>query len=343
MEFTARQIAEFLKGEVLGNQDVKINNISKIEEGKPGTLTFLANPKYSQYIYETEASVVLVNRDFKPEKEISATLIKVQNAYEALASLMEMYVQSIPEKRGIEIPSFMGKNVKTGSDMYIGAFAYIDEGVVLGNNVQIYPHAYIGRNTVIGDNTVVYAGVKIYPETRIGSDCVIHAGAVIGSDGFGFAKQEDGTYKKLHQIGNVIIEDNVEIGANTTVDCATMGSTIIRKGVKLDNQIQIAHNVEVGENTVMASFVGVSGSSKIGSGCVFGGQAGVAGHIKIGKNVVVGGKTGIHNNVPDNKIMMGEWGMDASKFRRVYAVFKNLPDLFYDLNRIKKDLKNKVS
>jgi UDP-3-O-[3-hydroxymyristoyl] glucosamine N-acyltransferase len=336
MELTARQIAEFLQGEIIGDEDVKINNVSKIEEGKPGTLTFLANPKYSKYIYETKASAVLVNRSFKPEGEVAATLIKVPDAYKALASLMELYIKSIPVKKGIEIPSFMGKNVKTGDDIYIGAFAYIDNDVVIGDNVHIHPHCYVGRGSIIGNNTTLYAGVKLYPETQIGANCIIHSGAVIGSDGFGFAKQDDGTYKKLHQIGNVIIEDYVEIGANTTIDCATMGSTVIKKGVKLDNLIQIAHNVEVGENTVMASLVGVSGSTTIGSGCVFGGQAGVAGHLKIGNNVILGGKTGASNNIPDNKIMMGEWAMDAAKFRRVYAVFKNLPDLYRDFYKLKK-------
>lgn len=339
MDFTAHQIAAFLGGEIVGDHDVIINNVSKIEEGKPGTLSFLANPKYNSYLYETEASVVLVNRSFKPEKEVKATLIKVEDAYAALARLMDMYVQSIPQKRGVEIPSFVSPSAKYGKDVYIGAFAYIDEGVVLGDNVKVYPHCWVGRDTVIEDNTVVFAGVKIYPESKIGKNCVIHAGAVVGSDGFGFAKQDDGTYKKLHQIGNVIIEDDVEIGANSTIDCATMGSTILRKGVKIDNQVQIAHNVEVGENTVMAAFVGIAGSTKIGQNCVFGGQAGAAGHITIGDNVTLGGKTGASNNVPDGKIMMGEWGMDASHFRRVYAVFRNLPQVYKDLSAIKKDIK----
>lgn len=338
MEFTARQIAAYLQGEVVGNEDVTITNVSKIEDGLPGTLTFLANPKYEKYIYETRASVVLVNKSFTPEKNIDAVLIKVPDAYKALAGLMDLYVQSLPVKKGIEIPSFIAESASIGSDTYIGAFAYIDSDVKIGNNVQIHPQTYIGRACEIGDNTVIYAGAKLYPETKIGKNCIVHSGAVIGSDGFGFARDDDGTYKKLHQIGNVIIEDNVEIGANTTIDCATMGSTHIHKGVKLDNLIQIAHNVEIGENTVMASLVGVSGSTSIGSGCVFGGQAGIAGHLKIGDNVVLGGKTGASNSIPDNKVMMGGWAMDAAKFRRVYAVFKNLPELYRDLYAMKRKI-----
>lgn len=338
MEFTVREIAAFLKGEVVGNQDITINNVSKIEDGKPGTLTFLANPKYNAFIYETKADVVLVNRSFKPEKAVAATLIKVQNAYEALASLMDLYVQSLPKKKGIEIPSYISVNSKHDEDVYIGAFAYIDEGVVLGKNVQIYPHVWIGRGSVIGDNTVIFAGAKIYPETKIGKNCIIHAGAVIGSDGFGFAPQENGEYKKLQQIGNVIVEDNVEIGANTTIDCATMGATIVRHGVKIDNLVQVAHNVEIKENTAIAAQTGIAGSSTVGSGCVLGGQVGVAGHIKIGNNVTFGAKTGVKNNVKDNSVMMGEWAMDARNFRRVYAVYKNLPELYHDFYTLKRNI-----
>ncbi|MGF7140890.1 UDP-3-O-(3-hydroxymyristoyl)glucosamine N-acyltransferase [Roseimarinus sediminis] len=336
MKFTARQIASFLGGELIGDQDIEINNVSKIENGQPGTISFLYNPKYNEYIYSTQASVVLVNRSFTPEKEIKPTLIKVENAYDALARLMEFYVDSLPVKKGIEAPSFISSTATIGSDCYVGAFSYIDEGAVIGNNVQIYPQCWIGRGVTIADNTILYAGAKVYPECNIGKNCIIHSGAVIGSDGFGFAPQDDGSYKKLHQIGNVVLEDNVEIGANTTIDCATMGSTRLRKGVKIDNLVQIAHNVDVGENTVMAAHVGVSGSATIGSNCVFGGQAGVAGHIKIGNKVTLGGKTGASNNIPDGKIMMGEWGMDASRFRRVYAVFRNLPELSMDVNRLKK-------
>lgn len=338
MEFTARQIATFLGGEVIGDLDTKINNVSKIEEGKPGTISFLANPKYEPFIYDTQSSVVLVNRSFKPEREVKATLIKVPDAYEALARLMEFYVKSIPVKKGIEVPSFIAQTAQLGNSVYIGAFSYIGEQVVIGNNVQIHPQCWVGNGCVIDDNTILWAGARIYPETKIGKNCIVHSGAIIGSDGFGFTPQADGTYKKLHQIGNVILEDDVEIGANTTIDCATMGSTVIRKGVKLDNLIQIAHNVEVGENTVMAALTGVSGSTTIGKNCQIGGQVGIAGHIKIGDHVTLGAKAGASNNIPDGKTMMGSWAMDASKFRRVNAVFRNLPELFFELNQLKKEV-----
>jgi UDP-3-O-[3-hydroxymyristoyl] glucosamine N-acyltransferase len=339
MEFTAFEIASYLKGEVIGNPSVKVNTVSKIEEGKPGSLSFLANPKYTHFIYDTNASVVLVNKSFIPEKEVQATLIKVDDAYVAISQLLELYIQSIPVKKGIENPSFISPSAQYGDNIYVGAFVYLGENVKIGSNVRIYPHTWIGDGCTIDDNTVLFSGAKIYPETRIGKNCIIHAGAVIGSDGFGFAPQADGTYKKLHQIGNVILEDNVEIGANTTIDCATMGSTIIRKGVKLDNLIQIAHNVVIGENTVMAAQSGISGSVTIGRNCVFGGQSGAAGHITIGDKVTIGGKTGTSNNVPDGKVMMGEWGMDASKYRRVYAVFRNLPELAAEVNYLKKEIK----
>lgn len=340
MEFTAFEIAAFLGGEVVGNPTVKVNSVSKIEEGKPGTLSFLANPKYAHFIYDTDSSVVLVNKAFIPEKEIKATLIKVDDPYLAISKLLDLYVQSIPQKSGIENPNFISASAQLGEEIYVGAFAYLGENVKIGNNVKIYPHVWVGDGSSIDDNTIIYSGVKIYPETRIGKNCIIHAGAVLGSDGFGFAPQPDGTYQKIHQIGNVVLEDNVEIGANTTIDCATMGSTRIEKGVKLDNLIQIAHNVVVGENTVMAAQVGIAGSSSIGKNCVFGGQAGAAGHISIGNNVTMGAKTGASNNVPDGKIMMGEWAMDASRFRRVYAVFRNLPELSIELNRLNKAVKN---
>jgi UDP-3-O-[3-hydroxymyristoyl] glucosamine N-acyltransferase len=339
MEFTVLEIASFLKGGIIGDPSLKINNVSKIEEGKPGSLSFLANSKYEHYIYETQASVVLVNESFVPEKEVKATMIRVKDAYSAMSSLLELYVQSIPQKRGIESPIFVAPSAKYGENVYLGAFCYIGENSIVGDNVKIYPHVWIGDGSNIGNNTVVFSGVKIYPETRIGKNCIIHAGAVIGSDGFGFAPQENGSYKKIHQIGNVVIEDDVEIGANTAIDCATMGSTIIRKGVKLDNLIQVGHNVVIGENTVMAGQCGLAGSTIIGSNCVFGGQAGAAGHLKIGNNVTMGGKSGASNDVPDGKIMMGEWAMEASRYRRVYAVFRNLPELFHEVNQLKKEIK----
>lgn len=339
MELTAREIASLIQGEVFGNPDVKVNNISKIDEGVPGTITFLANPKYNSFLYETKASVVLVNHSYKLERKIEPTIIRVQDAYDSLSTLIDIFLKSIPVKKGIEPQSFVSPTAKYADGTYIGAFSYIDEGVTIGKNVQIYPNCWIGRNCVIKDNTVIFAGVKLYPETCIGENCIIHAGVVIGSDGFGFVPQENGTYKKLQQFGNVIIEDDVEIGANTTIDCATMGSTIIHKGVKIDNLVQIAHNVEVGENTVMAAFVGISGSTKIGHNCVFGGQSGTAGHLKIGNNVTLGGKTGASNDVADGKIMMGEWGMEAARFRRVYAVFRKLPELVQEIHNLKKEFK----
>lgn len=340
MEFTAFEIAAFLCGEVSGDPTVKINSVSKIEEGKPGTLSFLANPKYAHFIYDTESSIVLVNKTFIPEKKIKATLVIVDDPYLAISKLLDLYVQSMPKKCGIENPHFISASAQLGEEIYVGAFAYLGDNVKIGNKVKIYPHVWVGDGSSIDDNTIIYSGVKIYPETHIGKNCIIHAGAVLGSDGFGFAPQPDGTYQKIHQIGNVVLEDNVEIGANTTIDCATMGSTRIEKGVKLDNLIQIAHNVVVGENTVMAAQVGIAGSSSIGKNCVFGGQAGAAGHISIGNNVTMGAKTGASNNVPDGKIMMGEWAMDASRFRRVYAVFRNLPELSIELNRLNKAVKN---
>lgn len=343
MELTAHEIASVVGGEVIGNPDVKVNNISKIDESTPGTLTFLANPKYNTFLYETKASIVLLNQSFDLKRKIKPTIIRVPDAYESFSVLMDLYIKSIPVKKGIETPSFVSPSVKFGEGTYIGAFAYIDEGVTIGRNVQIYPNCWIGRNSVIKDNTILFSGVKIYPESRIGENCIIHSGVVIGSDGFGFVPKEDGTYKKLQQYGNVIIEDDVEIGVNTTIDCATIGSTIIRKGVKLDNLVQIAHNVEVGENTVMAAFVGISGSTKIGHNCVFAGQSGAAGHLKIGNNVTLGGKTGASNHIANDKTMMGEWAMDAAKFRRVYAVYRKLPELYRELNKLKKEIKQKLT
>ena len=296
MEFSAQQIADFLHGEIIGDNQVKVNNLSKIEEGKPGTLTFLANPKYTHHIYTTQASIVLVNRDFEPEQKIKATLIKVNDAYSCLAQLLNLVNQARPEKKGIDKDTCIAASATISQSVYIGAFAYVSENVKVGENVKIYPQVYIGDNVTIGDNTILYPGVKIYHDCVIGKNCIIHAGAVIGADGFGFAPH-NGIYVKIAQIGNVIIEDQVEIGANTTIDRATMGSTIVRKGAKLDNLIQVAHNVEIGENTVMAAQVGVAGSTKIGSHCMVGGQVGFAGHITIGDRVNIGAQSGIPNHV----------------------------------------------
>ena len=337
MEFTAKQIADFLKGEVIGNQDVIVNNVSKIEDGKPGTLTFLANPKYTHYIYNTKASIVLVNKDFIPENEISATLIKVDNAYACIAMLLNLVEQSRPKKTGLEMNAFIHESVKLPKDYYIGAFSYISQNVTLGNNVAIYPQAYIGDNVKIGDNVTIYPGVKIYHDCIIGNNCTIHAGAVIGADGFGFAPSNSG-FQKISQIGNVILEDNVEIGANATVDRATMGSTIIKKGVKLDNLVQIAHNVEIGENTVIAAQTGVAGSTKVGVNCMFAGQVGIAGHITIGDNVTIGAQSGIPNSVASNQTVMGYPAVPARDFAKNLVMQKRIPGLQDSIKELKKEI-----
>ena len=341
MEFTVGQIAALLNGEVVGNSDDVLNSFSKIEEGRKGALSFLSNPKYLSYLYDSEATAILVNKDLEITKAVKATLIKVENAYQALAMLTDLYVESLPKKKGIEQPSYISESSTLGENCYVGAFAYIGENVQLGNNVQIYPQAYIGDHVKIADNTIIYSGAKVYASCQIGRNCILHAGCVIGADGFGFAPQENGTYKKLHQLGNVVIGNEVEIGANTTIDCATMGSTVIKDGVKLDNQVQIAHNVVVGENTVMASQTGVAGSVTIGQNCVFAGQSGVSGHIKIGNKVTVGGKAGVPTDTKDGTTLMGEIGMDFKKYARVHAVYRNLPELWADVREIKKQLKNK--
>ncbi|MDR0331937.1 MAG: UDP-3-O-(3-hydroxymyristoyl)glucosamine N-acyltransferase [Dysgonamonadaceae bacterium] len=337
MIFTARQIADFLKGEIVGNPDTKVSNFSKIEEGKPETLTFLANPKYTSYIYETKADIVLVNSDFFPEKEIEATLIKVPNAYAALATLMEMVSNATPKKNGIEPMSFVADTASVGVETYVGAFAYIGEKVTVGEGAKIYPHAYIGDNATIGKNTIIYSGARIYPNCVVGDNCILHAGCVIGADGFGFSN-ENGVYQKIPQMGNVIIEDNVEIGANTTIDCAVMGSTIIRRGVKLDNLIQIAHNCEIGENTAMAAQVGIAGSTKIGENCVLGGQVGIGGHITIGKNSQIGAQAGIISNTKEGSEIIGSPAMPVKNFFRSSIVIPKLPDMYRQLNALEKEI-----
>lgn len=327
MEFKAQSIADFLGGTVEGDANATVSDVAKIEDARPGTLAFLANPKYTKYLYESEATIVIVNQDFAPEAKIKATLIRVPDAYKAFASLLDLYQQTKGSKTGIENPSFIDASAQIGKDVYIGAFAYIGKNVKLGNYVKVYPQVYIGDNSVIGDDSILFPGVKLYEDTKIGNACILHAGAVIGSDGFGFAPTDDGTYKKVPQVGNVILEDNVEVGANTTIDCATMGSTIIRKGTKLDNLVQIAHNVEIGENTVMAALTGIAGSTKIGKNCRFGGHVGVAGHITIGDNVNVGAMTGVNNSVKSDKTMLLQPAMEFAHAAKVAAVFRNLPQL----------------
>ena len=339
MKFSAQQIADFLEGKIEGNANVEVNNFSKIEEGKSGTLSFLANVKYTKYIYETKSSIVLVNNSFEAEHEIKATLIKVEDAYSAMAKLMQLYQQSKPQKTGISKQASIHESAKIGKNVYIAPFVFIDENVKIGDNTKIYPHVYIGENTKIGENTTLFSGVKVYDNCLIGNQCIFHAGTVIGSDGFGFAPS-DAEYTKVPQIGNVIIEDHVEIGANTTVDRAMMGSTIIRKGVKLDNQIQVAHNVEIGEHTVIAALTGVSGSVKIGKKCMIGGQVGFAGHISIADEVKIGAKSGILSSVKEKGLIIQ--GIPATKIKDQYrsmAVYRKLPDLSRKVSMLERELK----
>lgn len=339
MEFKAINIAEFLQGTVEGDENVSVSNVSKIEEGKPGTLAFLANPKYEKYVYDTKASIVLVRKDFKPEKPIDATLIRVEDPYQSMAALLEMYQEAKGQKFGVEQPSFIDSSAKIGDNMYVGAFAYIGANTTVGDSTKIYPHTYIGSNVKIGSNCIIYAGVKIYDDCVIGDNCILHAGAVIGADGFGFAPTPDGSYKKIAQVGNVVLEDDVEIGANTTIDCSTMGSTIIRKGAKLDNLIQIAHNCEVGENTVMAALVGIAGSTKVGKNCIFGGQVGIAGHLNIGDNVTIGAMAGVTNNIKEGKTVLGAPAMDHDRALKSFVVYRRLPELKNSVSDLQKELK----
>jgi len=342
MELSAKQIAGILNGKVEGNEQVSVDNFSKIEEGKPGTLTFLANPKYIHYIYETKASIALVNEDFSPEKALpeTLTLIRVPDAYSALATLFNLVEQSKPKKTGIESPVFISASASFSKDeVYIGAFSYIGENVRIGKNAAIYPQSYIGDNVEIGDDTVIYAGVKIYAGCRIGQRCIIHSGVVIGSDGFGFAKEGE-SYKKISQLGNVVIEDDVEIGANTTIDRAVMESTIIRRGVKLDNLIQIAHNVEIGENTGIAAQTGISGSTKVGKNCMIGGQVGLGGHITIGDNTGIGAQSGIISNIEGGRNILGSPAIEVKNFFRSSIVFQKLPELYRNYNQLQKEFEN---
>jgi len=342
MKFTAAQIAGILEGEVIGNPDAVVFKLAKIEEGTEGSLTFLANPKYVNFIYTTQATITIVNNDFVPENELATTLIKVEDAYQSFSKILEYYNQVKLMKSGIEQPSVISENVTYGEQLYLGSFSYVGKNVTIGNNVKIYPNCFIGDNVSIGDNCIFFAGVKIYSETEIGNNCNFHSGCVVGSDGFGFAPTEEGTYNKIPQIGNVIIEDDVEIGANTTIDRATLGITLIRKGVKLDNHIQIAHNVEIGENTVIAAQTGIAGSTKIGSNCLIGGQVGIAGHLTIGNNVRVQAQSGIGKNIPDGEIIQGSPAFNYSDFSKSYVHFRNLPKIVSDLEELKSNNKNQI-
>ena len=336
MKFTAEQIAGILEGTVVGDPEIEVSKLAKIEEGIQGSLTFLANPKYKSYIYTTKASITIVNSDFEPEDTLSTTLIKVEDAYGAFTKLLEYYNQIKLNKSGVEQPSFVSESAKIGENIYIGAFTYIGDNVTIGNNVKIFPNSYLGDNVTIGDNTIIFSGGKVYSDCIIGNNCVINSGAIIGADGFGFAPNDQGEYSKVPQIGNVILEDFVDIGAGTTIDRATLGSTIIRKGVKLDNQIQIAHNVEIGKNTVIAAQTGIAGSTKIGENCQIGGQVGIVGHITIGNNVRIQAQSGIGRNVKDNEVLQGSPALAYGDYNKSYVYFKNLPKIVKNINEIEK-------
>ena len=337
MDFSIGQMASLLHGEIVGDETVKVNNLSKIEEGKPGCLTFLANEKYTHFVYSTEASAILVRRDFTPEHEIKATLVKVDDPYSCIALLLNMIDQIRSKKSGIEENCHVAASADVSGAAYIGAFAYIGEKVVIGENSSIYPQVYLGDNVKVGKNCIIYPGVKIYRDCVIGNNVIIHAGAVIGADGFGFAPQ-NGSYMKIAQIGNVVIEDNVEIGANTTVDRATMGSTRVKQGTKLDNLIQVAHNVEVGSNTVIAAQAGIAGSSKIGDNCMIGGQVGIAGHISIGNKVNIGAQSGVPNHVAENSNILGYPAIPIKDFARQVVLLKRLPDLNETVKCLQKEI-----
>ena len=337
MEFSAKQIAEFIQGTIVGDENATVHTFAKIEEGMPGAISFLSNPKYTHYIYDTQSSIVLVNKDFEPEKEIKATLIKVDNAYESLAKLLNLYEMSKPKKTGIDPLAYIAPTAKIGENVYIAPFACVGDNAEIGDNTSLHPHATVGSGAKIGNNCILYPHATVYHDCRVGNNCTLHAGSVIGADGFGFAPSPEG-YEKIPQIGITILEDNVEIGANTCIDRATMGATVIRKGVKLDNLIQIAHNVEVGSHTVMASQVGVAGSTKIGEWCMFGGQVGVAGHITVGNRVNMGAQSGVNGSVKDGKQLIGTPPIEFKNYFKSSAVFKKLPDMYLELASLKKEL-----
>lgn len=338
MEISAQQLAALVGGTVDGNANVVINNYAKIEEATPGCLTFLANPKYTHFIYTTQASAVLVRSDFEPEQPVSATLIRVADPYATLAQLLNLVQSQQPSKHGVDQPSFVAPDVVVPDDAYVGAFAYIGNGVKMGKNVKIYPQVYVGDGVTLGDDVILYPGVKVYHGCKIGNRCILQAGAVVGGDGFGFAPQPDGSYNKIAQIGIVILEDDVEIGANTTIDRATMGATVVHRGVKLDNLIQVAHNVEIGENTVMAAQVGIAGSTKIGSGNTIGGQVGFAGHITVGDNNGIGAQSGIPGNMGSNQRVIGSPAVNAIDFARQVAHMKRLAEMAREIKALRKEL-----
>ena len=337
MKFTAAQIAGILDGEVFGNPDAEVYKLAKIEEGTTGSLTFLANTKYANYLYSTSATIVIVNKSYELENEVKATLIKVDDADSSFSKLLEYYNQVKLMKSGIEQPSVISEGVTYGDDLYLGSFCYIGKNVSIGNNVKIYPNSFIGDNVTIGDNCVFFAGVRIYSETEIGNHVTIHSGTIIGSDGFGFAPLEDGSFSKIPQIGNVVIEDYVEIGSCSTIDRATLGTTYIRKGAKLDNQIQVAHNVEIGENTVIAAQTGIAGSTKIGKNCMIGGQVGIAGHITIGDFVKIQAQSGIGKSLKDGEVVQGSPAFNYGDFAKSFVHFRNLPKIVNEIEELKKN------
>ena len=339
MEFDAATIARFLQGDIEGDPGTSVNTIAKIEEGHPGALSFLANPKYEQYLYTTESSIVLVNRSFVAAGKVKATLIRVEDAYKAFASLLRLVDQARPRKKGIHSTAIIENSSSVGSDVYVGPYAYVGENCKIGDGSSIYPHSFIGDNVKIGNNCTINPGVKIYHDCILGDNCVIHAGSVIGSDGFGFAPQSENEFMKIPQLGNVVIENNVEIGANVAIDRATIGSTIIRKGVKLDNLIQIGHNVEIGENTVMAGQTGIAGSTKVGKNCMFAGQVGIAGHLRIADGVKIGAQSGIHGDIKqENAALLGYPAIEHRDFARSAIVFKQLPEMSRKLRELEKQI-----
>ena len=337
MEFSAKQIAAFIQGEIIGDENATVHTFAKIEEGIPGAISFLSNPKYTPYIYETKASIVLVNKDFTPEQEVKATLIKVDNAYESLAKLLNLYEMSKPKRTGIDARAYVAETAKIGKDVYIAPFACIGDHAEVGDNTVIHPHATVGGGAKIGSNCILYANSTVYHDCRVGNNCILHAGCVIGADGFGFAPTPQG-YEKIPQIGIVILEDNVEVGANTCIDRATMGATVIHSGVKLDNLVQIAHNDEIGSHTVMAAQVGIAGSTKVGEWCMFGGQVGIAGHLKIGNQVNLGAQSGVPGNIKSGSQLIGTPPMELKQFFKASRVQKSLPEMQSELRNLRKEI-----
>lgn len=339
MEFTAKQIAAFIGGEIVGDENATVCTFAKIEEGMPGALSFLANPKYTSYIYDTQSSIVLVNKDFIAEQPVKATLIKTANAYESLAKLMALYESMKPKKTGISPMASVAESATIGQDVYIGPFVHIGEKAVIGAGTIIEANTSVGDNATVGSNCILYNGVSIYHDCKVGNRCILHAGSVVGSDGFGFAPGANG-YEKIPQIGIAILEDDVEIGANTCIDRATMGATIIKRGVKLDNMVQVAHNVVIDEHTVMAAQCGIAGSTKVGSWCMVGGQTGISGHIQVGDRVKVGGHSAIAGSVKSDKAVMGYPAFEHAQFARASVIFKKLPEMYREMNALKQELES---